>query len=217
MKTTNEVNFDGILELWKKSNVDYGEMTFSCGGDSMGETGFNFYDKNGNVLQSIEIDELAYFFDSEVYNHVEFYDASDGNYLGEFGTVQIELNGDDFSYTKLSTSEYSESFGEHFIFHLTDGEFDLLNEKISNFNGDTYSVNMNYKVDCVITDDDQTILDNLEYKVKRFINKVDFVGSYGEPQDDTEMFDCNVLDSLNYENKTVELFITKTFYTTEEH
>ena len=213
---TQTVELEQSLKLWKKLMIDHCIMDFSCGGDSMNEFTFVFYDENKNVLHSEDITTLDKFFDEEVFDKVHFYEASDGHYLGEFGTVHIELNdeGDDFIYTKEASSEYSESVTEKFTFQLTDDEFDLLSEKISDFNGDSSGLVVNYNLDCIITDKEIDILSNFENKILDFVVDVDFEHGFSEAQEESEMFECNVQDGLDEEDKTIELIISRSYYVT---
>lgn len=213
---TQTVELEQSLKLWKKLMIDHCIMDFSCGGDSMNEFTFLFYDENKNVLHSEDITTLDNFFDEEVFDKVHFYEASDGHYLGEFGTVHIELNdeGDDFIYTKEASSEYSESVTEKFTFQLTDDEFDLLSEKISDFNGDSSGLVVNYNLDCIITDKEIDILSNFENKIINFVVDVEFEEGFSEAQEESEMFECNVQDGLDEEDKKLELIISRSYYVT---
>jgi len=212
---TQTVELEESLKLWKKSMIDHCIMDFSCGGDSMNEFTFVFYDENKNVLRSEDIETIDKFFEEEVFDKVDFYVNSDGHYLGEFGTVHIELNndGDDFEYSKDSSSEYSESVTEEFIFQLTDDEYDLLSEKISDFSGDTSGLVVNYNLDCIITDKEIITMNDFEKKIINFVLDIEFEHGFEEAQEESETFECNVQDVIN-ENKTIELIITRSYYVT---
>jgi hypothetical protein len=212
---TQTVELEQSLKLWKKLMIDHCIMDFSCGGDSMNEFTFVFYDENKNVLRSEDIETIDKFFEEEVFDKVDFYVNSDGHYLGEFGTVHIELNndGDDFEYSKDSSSEYSESVTENFTFQLTDDEYDLLSEKISDFNGDTSGLVVNYNLDCIITDKEINTMSDFENKILNFVVDVEFEHGFSEAQEESENFECNVQDGLN-ENKTIELVISRSYYVT---
>jgi hypothetical protein len=208
---TQTVELEQIFKIWKDLKIDHCTMNFSCGGDSMNDFSFEFFDENENVLHSNELDN---FFEEEVFDRVDFYVNSDGHYLGEFGTVHIELNEEEnrFEYSKLGSSEYSESITENFDYQLTDEEFILLRDKISDINGDSWSTNVNYKTDCIINDDESNILEELENKIKNFICSVDFQDGLGELQDETDVFECTVENDLNEENKTINVSITRSYY-----
>jgi hypothetical protein len=208
---TQTVELEQSLKTWKDLKIDHCIMNFSCGGDSMNDFSFEFFDENENVLHS---DELDKFFEEEVFDRVDFYVNSDGHYLGEFGTVHIELNEEEnrFEYSKSGSSEYSETTTENFDYQLTDEEFILLRDKISDINGDSWSTNVNYKTDCIINDDESNILEELENKIKDFICSVDFENELGESQEETDVFECNVENDLNEENKTINVSITRSYY-----
>jgi hypothetical protein len=208
---TQTVELEQILKIWKDLKIDHCTMNFSCGGDSMNDFSFEFFDENENVLHS---DELDKFFEEEVFDRVDFYVNSDGHYLGEFGTVHIELNEEEnnFEYSKSGSSEYSESTTENFDYQLTDEEFILLRDKISDINGDNWNTNVNYKTDCIINDDESNILEELENKIKDFISSVDFENGLGELQDESDSFECTVENDLNEENKTISVSITRSYY-----
>ena len=52
MKATNEETNE-MIELWKKLDIQRCEMEFSCGGDSMNETDFKFF--NGSISQDVAL------------------------------------------------------------------------------------------------------------------------------------------------------------------
>jgi hypothetical protein len=209
---TQTVELEQILKIWKDLKIDHCTMNFSCGGDSMNDFSFEFFDENENVLHS---DELDKFFEEEVFDRVDFYVNSDGHYLGEFGTVHIELNEEEnnFEYSKSGSSEYSESTTENFDYQLTDEEFILLRDKISDINGgESWNTNVNYKTDCIINDDESNILEELENKINNFICSVDFENGLGELQDESDSFEFIVENDLNEENKTISVSITRSYY-----
>jgi len=208
---TQTVELEQSLKTWKDLKIDHCIMNFSCGGDSMNDFSFEFFDENENVLHS---DELDKFFEEEVFDRVDFYVNSDGHYLGEFGTVHIELNEEEnrFEYSKSASSEYSETTTENFDYQLTDEEFILLRDKISDINGDSWSTNVNYKTDCIINDDESNILEELENKIKDFICSVEFKNELGESQEETDVFECNVENDLNEKNKNIYVSITRSYY-----
>ena len=85
--------FNEVIQEWKKLNVYKGRFEFSCGGDSMNETELTFYDNDDNPISKTQV--LNDYFEDEIYKKVEFYEASDGHYIGEMGTVYITLNDDE--------------------------------------------------------------------------------------------------------------------------
>jgi len=125
-----KVGLEVAVQCWKDVEINHCIMDFSCGGDEMQDV-----DEYENVLPS---DTLNDFFKVEVFEKVDFYVNSCGEYIGEFGTVHIELNEEqaDFEYTKSTTSELSERITESFVLQLTDEEFNIFRDKIKDINGD---------------------------------------------------------------------------------
>lgn len=112
-----KVGLEVAVQCWKDVKINHCIMDFSCGGDEMQDVDFVFYGENENVLPS---DTLNDFFKHEVFEKVDFYVNSGDEYIGEFGTVRIELNEEqaDFEYTKSTTSEHSERITESFIYPI---------------------------------------------------------------------------------------------------
>ena len=164
MKTDND-----IIEIWKENNIEKCVMEFSCGGDCMGDTEFTLYDNEGNQVSN---DDITDYFEHHIYDYVDFYEVSDGHYMGESGTVTIELEEYDgessFTFSKDAQSEFEETFSGIMEFNLTEVEVKLLEEKISNFNKSEWDsqVFINYKDDCVITDEEEVILNDLIKRIE---------------------------------------------------
>jgi hypothetical protein len=183
MKTT-DVETNEIIELWKKLDIQRCEMEFSCGGDSMNETDFTFYDSQDN---QVDADELESYFEGEVYNQVEFYEVSDGHYMGEFGQVVITLEDEDdepfFQYDKQSQSEWEEREIEVMKYDLTDSEVKFLTEKVDSIVGGEDGQAINYKTDCVLSDEEEELSEKLLQDIADAANEYDFQDADGEPQD----------------------------------
>ncbi len=90
----NNKNEQEIVELWKKLGVSKCEASFMCGGDSMNEMSFTYFDKESEEIPEAK-SELDDYFDDVIYDKVDFYVNSDGHYMGENGVVHIELFEDD--------------------------------------------------------------------------------------------------------------------------
>jgi len=160
-----------IIKLWKEKNIDHVDFNFSCGGDSMNDTEIQIYDKQGN---EVECSEISDHIDSEVYNKVEFYVNSDGHYMGESGTVKVELVEDDeepyLSYSKSSQSEWSESYQNNEEITLTDKQAEIVSKYVDNINGgEGGEIVVNFKTDCILTDEEQAELDSLETTINEFV------------------------------------------------
>jgi len=183
MKTT-DVETNEIIELWKKLDIQRCEMEFSCGGDSMNETDFTFYDSQD---KQVDADELESYFEGEVYNQVEFYEVSDGHYMGEFGQVIITLEDEDdepfFQYDKQSQSEWEEREIEVMKYDLTDSEVKFLTEKVDSIVGGEDGQAINYKTDCVLSDEEEELSEKLLQDIADAANEYDFQDADGEPQD----------------------------------
>lgn len=150
-----------IIKLWKELQVQDVHFEFSCGGDSMNDTTIVINGKNGETIESQELND---YFDSEVYNRVEFYVNSDGHYQGEAGTVYITLDeeGEDFDYCKSSQSEWNENIVNETTVALPPGAVELIKAKVLNINGsDGENPNINYKEDCIITDEEEGLLTSI--------------------------------------------------------
>ena len=183
MKTT-DVETNEIIELWKKLDIQRCEMEFSCGGDSMNETDFTFYDSQD---KQVDADELESYFEGEVYNQVEFYEVSDGHYMGEFGQVVITLEDEDdepfFQYDKQSQSEWEEREIEVMKYDLTDSEVKFLTEKVDSIVGGEDGQAINYKTDCVLSDEEEELSEKLLQDIADAADEYDFQDADGEPQE----------------------------------
>jgi hypothetical protein len=160
-----------LIKVWKENNIDHVNFNFTCGGDSMDETSIEIFDKDENFVENSEISN---YLDNEIYNRVDFYEASDGHYMGESGFVEITLIEDDgdeepyLSYNKQSTSEWYETFSEITKFTLTDEETKFVSDYVLNINGGDDGDTINYKTDCILTDEEEAIANKLQEKLCAF-------------------------------------------------
>lgn len=176
------------IKLWKELNIEKVEIPFNCGGDSMGDLEVILYDKEGNVVNN---EELKDYFEGDVYNEVDFYEVSDGHYLGESGTVYVEFeedeeddNGGGFVYTKDAMSEFNEHFTETMYIELNEKEVELLTTKIHSFMGGEDGDAVNYKDDCILTDEEDEMIEALVKKVDEMAREHEFnVDSDAEASD----------------------------------
>lgn len=201
------------IKLWKELNIDRCEMEFSCGGDSMNETEYTLYDKEDNEVES---EELADYFENEVYKEVEFYEVSDGHYMGEYGKVEITLEEDDdepyFSYDKQAMAEWEESFTDTMYVELSDKESDVL-KKVSNLNGGVWDnePNVNYKDDCVITEEEEQTLNELLERIENLSDEFEVKGR-GEESEESRSFESDI----ELEEGKLLVQVSARFYYTEE-
>lgn len=171
-----------VIKLWKKLGVTSGEMEFYCGGDSMGDTNFTYMTENGE-LDAQSSDKLTSYFEDEVYHNVRFYECSDGHYMGENGTVLIELEDDEFSYSKSAQAEWSEILSGVILIQLTDEQVEFIKGNVSNINGGSDdNPQINYSRDFIMTDK----LEEIEKSILELVNNEaqNFEPKWtGEPQD----------------------------------
>lgn len=207
-----------MIKLWQDNNVEKCVMNFSCGGDSMNDTEFNLYDKNDEV---VNCEELKNFFEDEVYREVEFYEASDGHYQGEYGTVTITLEDDGdgelyFSYDKEAMSEWSEQFTQYTDVVLSDVEAEFVRTKVlSILGGDGEEPIVNYKEDCILTDEEENIGERLGKLFDTTAQEYEFVDiDVDESEYNWYSFttsDENNNDEITMIGNTLKLRVNKTF------
>ena len=187
----NETITEAVSE-WKKLGIDNANMEFSCGGDSMSDYSFTFYTKNKSAVTGrpenieVESEELVVFFDRQIFDDVEFYVNSDGHYIGESGNVVITLNDDEdgFEYDKQSQSEWSESYEETIHIRLSNSEVEFIKNKILNINGgQDGDATFNYKIDCVITDEEEELIETLGKRLENECETYEFQDVEGEQED----------------------------------
>ena len=211
------------IELWKELGVESVILTFSAGGDSMGDMEWELRGKDDKVLD--DNSDLIDYFDHEVFNNVEFYEVSDGQYMGEFGSVTITLeedeeeeNGGVFLYDKSAQAEYEETIGGTMEVDLSDAELTLLNEKVENINGSEWDgENINYKDDCVITEEEETILNDLIKRIKEEADSFEIEDGKGEEVGDGRNFDTGDNgEGCEIEEGKLQVYVSSRFYFTEE-
>lgn len=169
------------VKNWQDLGISYAEMTFDCGGDSMGDYYFSFYKKENEKSVEVISKDLDSYFSEAVYEHVEFYVNSDGHYIGESGTVHISLDDDDleeprFSYSKESKTMFSESKQLRVTLDLSEKELELFKNKVSVVMGDRDAIDttVNYTQDTVINDEEELLLESIIAKIKDVTNDISF-------------------------------------------
>lgn len=176
-----EFDVSDVIQIWKTLNVERCEMEFSCGGDSMNDYCFNFFDKKNEKIET----ELDLYFENNVFHNVEFYENSDGHYIGESGVVDITLNEDedDFEYNKSSSSEWSETHTETSLVLLTPEEIEFINGKVMNLTGSQDTLAINYKTDCILNDQEEELSENILNKLSDHAENYEFEDASGEEED----------------------------------
>ena len=162
-------------DIFKKHNIEEVCFEFYCGGDSMGDTTLMAVDYNGNNVD-INIDDCQTLEDL-IYDNVEFYDASDGHYMGESGKVilKLDLEESDFEYMKESESEYCERYGGKAIVEITENEYNFIDKFVSNINYSPWdSEQINYKTDFILTDEYESLQKSIFDKIFDTCNNAEF-------------------------------------------
>jgi hypothetical protein len=153
------------IKRWNDLKITQGRFEFNCGGDSMGDT--QMYFKSSLYEDEFEDAELANYFEDAVYKKVEFYEASDGHYMGEAGNVFITLNddGNDFDYNKSAQSEWCNTIEGEMLCEVTEDEANFLNEYIAGMSFTGWNGNQSdYKKDFILTDEHEVLIDELHTK-----------------------------------------------------
>jgi hypothetical protein len=209
------------IALWKELGITTANMEFSCGGDSMNDYHFSFYNSENKEVQS---GELESFFDDDVFKRVEFYVNSDGHYIGESGNVSIELSEDeenpDFVYYKNAQAEWSESFTDEVAVELTEKEVEFVRSKVLNLVGSQDGDAINYKGDCILNNEEEQISDTISQKISDVVMNHEFENAEGEEEEwfqyNTDEVDSDVLPKIV--GNTLFVSLTKQFlvYTDSE-
>lgn len=157
-----------MIRIWKECGVREAEFHFDCGGDSMNETHWVFLDSKGEI-SCVEIESQL---ENEVYNRIQFYETSDGHYLGEAGTVNVKLNDEenDFDMYKSSTEQWSETLSVNEEIDISEELGRLLHKKVASIVSlDGWGMRRglgeterNYKDDCIISDREEELISEFE-------------------------------------------------------
>lgn len=113
-------------------------------------------------------DTISAFIEDQVYSKVPFYKNSDGYYLGEHGTVLVTLNGDEFMFTKQSTSNFEQIETRNIFVEITNEEVAFLKKYIHSFGSRIYGglTTWNYKIDLLLTHKMVKLQNEIETKIE---------------------------------------------------
>lgn len=186
----------------------------------MGETAMRIYNDKGLV----DSQELETYLTDEVYNNVEFYECSDGHYLGENGVVEIELQDDQLSFFKTGHSEYEDYVTDTEVVQVEDWVKQVILEKIESMSGTTYTnwedppflgdTAINYRGDCIITERDEEAIRIFAQKMRDQSLNHEFDIEQGDG-DSVELTDDGL--RFNYEhNEKLECQLETRYYLTRE-
>jgi len=212
-----------IILLWKKLKVEDIVFEYNCGGDSMNDTTTNINLPEESIKVFInERREIERYFEDEIYNKVEFYEASDGHYQGEFGNVLIELveekNGTAyFTFTKESSSEWSETYSGNMPLELTKEEYNLLNKNVESLadDGDFYemqraTMNITYKGDVFFNKEEMVIFESFKRKLADAVHNFnDYEVEENDYIEGSEygMYSISVADDMTTDGNTHKLVV----------
>lgn len=179
---------NNIIKLWKENNLTEARFVFTCGGDSMGDTEWEFSNANGDCSAPKEVED---YLEDKVYDRVEFYVNSDGHYQGEAGTVTVTLDDDsedeedwDFSFSKSATSEWNESYTSKVEYALNDAEAEFVKAHVLNINGgQDGSIAVNFKHDFIMSDEEEILLEKLQSNIDNFVRDFSPKDAEGELND----------------------------------
>jgi hypothetical protein len=210
------MNLHEAVNKWKELSINRAEFEFDCGGDSMNETTLNFYDKTDKLIEN---GELETYFDTQVYKEVNFYEASDGHYIGERGVVHIELEDSDeietehfFTYSKSAEAEYNENYSEVIEIELTEEQATFITKNVSNINGgESDRATFNFSRDFIMTDNDERIMAELSELIETEASEHEFENAEGEPLDWFSYTTNRDEEELTIEEGCLKLQVNRTF------
>jgi hypothetical protein len=156
------------IEAWVNLGIVKAIIPFNCGGDEMDnfET-FKYYDKNGNEAEDELLNEF-FTEELEVNERVEFYECSNGHYIGENGNVEVNYNPikNDFFYIKKSSSIWCESTSKVIQVKLNKKELELVKSKIKSMSGIYDNEEILYKDSTTINQEEKKIIKNLYKRLR---------------------------------------------------
>ncbi len=178
MAWTTDDEVSRIKELFTSGKVDKIVWEYQAGGDSLNDYSNHFY-LNGEEVTIEDIDVSDYVLDI-----IDIAEASDGHYLGEFGTVIITLEDDELHVVKDYQTEWSVSEDEVMYISVSEKQIEIL-KKIKSFTLSVYEhsiEDIDFTEDLYITDEMSTAIDNI---IENAIDKADdFLNSLHNDIDD---------------------------------
>jgi len=173
-----------ISNLWLELKVDYILIDFSCGSDSTDLKGTMIYDQSGTRISSYDLSE---YFEDEIFNNVDFNEATDDYYLGESGTVKITMIEDggcywedneegeeieiltyEFIYDKKGEEKYLYKIQNKLFVPLEESTINLINDKVSNIYGSHLTVIVNLKKDKILSEEENILLEKLKLEIEKY-------------------------------------------------
>ena len=205
------MEMEEVIKLWKKKKISHAEYDFSCGGDSMNDTDLTFFDKENKPIK--ETWGLSAYFEDKVYDNVEFYVDSCDNYIGESGTVTIELNEDEdgFDYDKSSTEEWLETYSDVLKIGITEEQARFLEEYVSDMSGGEWDGDIiNYKKDFILTEEIEDIIQKLRDEFQN--NLEEWAYNQDELSEESESYETSISIIKEDEKFFIELEVSCQVY-----
>ena len=208
-----------LIKKWKEYNIDRAEFEFTCGGDSMGDTELVFYDKDNNEVEVDFNSEI----ENEIYSNVTFYDASDGHYQGEAGTVTVTLveeEGEEpyFQFDKDAQSEYSERYTDRIQIEFSKEQYDYLEKHVEDIK-DNYSIDaivFLYKIDFFVSPEKELIEKSIMEIIKQTCDDHEYEYSGNGELEDSDYYDVNNIEFLGDNKINLDLNYRVTEYATSD-
>jgi DNA repair exonuclease SbcCD nuclease subunit len=163
-----------MLEIWKNERIGRIVLQFSCGGDSMNDMTWEIYDADDNLKDqksSPNLIRLVQYMENDVFQRVNFYDISDGHYMGEMGTVTITAEEDYFSYEKDAMMQFEEMFSDNVNIKLDNDEIQFLKDNVERIMWDNDNTEETiYSRDMILNENDMSLMTNVRSKIMEVIN-----------------------------------------------
>jgi hypothetical protein len=192
------------IKQWKELGVKYSEMNFVCGGDEMQDYDFVYYNADNEEIDPGK--DLEEYIRKEVFEKVNFYEVSDGHYIGEDGIVKVTLDESEesFYYDKKAEAEYNERISTEIYVPLSNEEVNLLSTKVRGMRADSLErhsyyddeIHTVYTKDCVLTDEDLKLCESIISKCDTAAKNYDDWDSLAEKID---YLDLNYMDNISWE------------------
>lgn len=198
MAWTSKKDREAVIELFTSGQVDRILWTYQAGGDSLNEYSTVFF------LKGIQVEPDIFDPADFILDNVDISEASDGHYLGEFGTVTVTFENDDLVFDKSFKSEWNEDQYVSISIKLTDKEAEVARKigELSVEVNEVYLDNINFKEDLYVSSEMTSIIKELVEKMCDFadaeledvdgdVNEYKRMSKVGDLNSDNEM-QCSI-------------------------
>jgi hypothetical protein len=98
---------------------------------------------------------------------------------------------------------------------LTDTELSFIKEKVLNMNGgDWGEPNINYKVDCIVTDEEEKMMNDLIQKICDESEDFEIEDASGEPEEGFRWTTNEDEDEIKFEGNSLKVQVERNYMTT---